>query len=662
MDVQPEKTLRLETLPNEILSEIYAHLGVADLCRFFLNLELSKFTARLADHLKTLVVHVTPDELSYDNSPWINFSTYARLPPCKILVCTPCGQLDLTKWHLNQVKYSQLTLLVQHIPKYYLGVDLTGINGRVSKVLIFGCIELNPNTIPRSVRKLSLDGCRTKLPLNFEHLTQLTHFRAKRFTPAGTLVLPLLVTDIEICDNLRLTFNATLLPNLKNFKGPFFYIIKGTCVKLSCVSSANYWSPEMWREMTITDGICFKEMSSTQLQEVVLLGQHHGVDATNVFTDNQMSQLTMLRAHTLSVRDMDMLFAMKVLQIKFDKVLNQFTRLPPNVDEFVMVLSQPVTGIPSQLKVFGYKNLDNPEVNDIVINSETVRYVNILRARTVTLNCIKLTRLAVAAVRSVGYPNAPNIVNLKVDGTKVPLKQFPRLVHLSMRKVNQAVEISHRLKSVILKRMKLSRVALTAKHVEILHCKFWSNFKRPQIEAKFLKLLDTVLDRADGIKCQYLSCSKPGRIGSIPRMVEKLYISYLNDQWVEKCKGRRGGIPILATLERCDRLKSVEIGYADFRNLYHDGITLPSSIRLVALCRVKWGDHAKLRFTGLTHLVHLECDSAATVEQLGYPPGSPPPSLVCNGTVTFQPHFLPPLKSQDNQLRRVYEKNEWDEF
>lgn len=649
MDVQPEQTLRLETLPNEILSEIYAHLGVADLCRFFLNLELSKFTARLADHLKTLVVFVTPDELSYDNSPWINFSTYARLPPCEILVRTPCGQLDLTKWHLNQVKYSQLTLLVQHNAKYYLGVDFTGINGHVSKVRIRGRIELNPNMIPRSVRELSLDGCRTTLPLNFEHLTYLTHFKAKRLTPVGTLVLPLLVTDIEICDNLRLTFNATLLPNLKNLKGPFLYNIKGTWVRLSCVSSANYWSPEMWRKMTTTDGICFKEMPSTQLQEVVLHGQHHGVDATNVFTDNQLSQLTMLRAQTLSVRDMDMLFAMKVLQIKFDKVLHRFTRLPPNVDEFVMVLSQPVTGIPSQLKVFGYKNFDNLEVNDIVIDSKTVRYVNILRARTVTINCVKLTRLAVEAVMSVGYPNAPNVVNLKVDGTKVPLKLFPRLAHLSMRNVNQAVEISHLLKSVTLDKMKLSRVALTAEQVELLYCEFWSNFKRPQIEAQLLNLLDTVLDRVDGIKCQYLFCGKRGRIVSIPRMVEKLYISHLNDQWVENCKGRRGGTPILARLERCDRLKSVEISHADFRNLYHDGITFPASIRLVTLSKVKWGDHAKLRFTGLTHLVHLKCDSAATVEQLGYPPDSPPPSLVCNGTVTFQPQLLPPLKSRDNQ-------------
>lgn len=100
-------------------------------------------------------------------------------------------------------------------------------------------------------------------------------------------------------------------------------------------------------------------------------------------------------------------------------------------------------------------------------------------------------------------------------------------------------------------------------------------------------------------------------------MVETLYISYLNAQWVEKSKGRRGSTPILAALERCVRLKSVGIGFDDLRNLYHDGIVLPPSIRLVTLNNVKWGDHAKLRFTGLTRLVHLECNSAATVEQLG---------------------------------------------
>lgn len=112
-----------------------------------------------------------------------------------------------------------------------------------------------------------------------------------------------------------------------------------------------------------------------------------------------------------------------------------------------------------------------------------------------TLNCIKLTRLVVAAVKSVGYLNAPNVVNLNVSETKVPLKRFPRLVHLSMRKANQAVKISHPLKWVTLKNMKLSRVALMAKREDIL------DFGR----TSSVHNLRPVLDRADGVHCLFVA-------------------------------------------------------------------------------------------------------------------------------------------------------------
>ncbi|CAN3373467.1 hypothetical protein DIRU0_C25136 [Diutina rugosa] len=210
----------------------------------------------------------------------------------------------------------------------------------------------------------------------------------------------------------------------------------------------------------------FKELHCPKLEEVVLC---HNVsrDISEMFSDAQLDQLTVLKRSGIIVSNMELLANMKVLYVRVAETVTEAFFLPASVTELGVWSTCGVDGIPPQLKVFEYQDVVTVDgaPYEVAVASQSLERMVVNRAHDVTIECPHLTSLSVKWVAELGGLVAPKLETLEATKTSIALEGLPRLEHVVMRgngpedgSHEQRVVVSHRLKSVTIEHMVLSEV------------------------------------------------------------------------------------------------------------------------------------------------------------------------------------------------------------
>lgn len=635
----PIKEKRFEELPNEIHNEIFAHVGVALMCRFFVNIPLSRLKMVIARYLKTCVVKVTPEEVFDGDLNKIDFYTCAKLPKCHIDVITLIGMWQLTKWHLSQVKYELLSLTINHLDNRIQYVNLKKLKGNVTALNFEGKLEIRPKEIPLTVTKLSFHDCKLLLPQSFKHLTSLTHFSCWSCYRDGSFALPKLITTLIFGGpNESVVYNASSLINLKHISGNGITAIRwGRLQSILAFDVPYHVHLSSLKEITITGSLSgFKDLSCPRLESVICNNCKTNGEVQEFFTNEQLAHLTSLKVENLYVHDMSLIQQLKALHMKLDEPLTEQYLLPPNLVELKVCLSQPVKGIPPHIERFEYFNAMTDEPQDIKITSQKLKSLLINLAKLVTVECPKLTTVELLLGQASFF--APNIVNLTIKGEQ-PRFRYPRLNHYTMFELHRCELFVKHFKYISVNGTQLSSVWILADEVTLRDCVFPENSGKPYIVTKVLNLHCKLLS-SDGISCQELYCGKSGMMGCIPPMVEKVFIDRLDNGWIDTSTG----VPV--SFKNCTKLRSLSIALADFTGIYKNGLTIPTSVRQLYLGNVIWSKSAILRFDKEIRPEHIECWSAATMDQLGCSRVLPPSLFLPVGALCFQSHLLRQHKSE----------------
>lgn len=515
-------------LPQEILLDVFSYLGHGDTCQLYLNLRVNqlllekryhgdevptdveqqlRFVSRLmgsiAEYLQTQRIKVSIEKVLKGDNIRISTKDYAGLPPCNIEVKTPLSELDLTKDYLQSVEYTLLALHVMH--KFYdenEPTDLGGLKGNVTEMKIEGNMLIDPKDIPLTVTRLELN-CSVKLPQNFDHLTNLTYVRL--WNSRDQLTLPQLVTTMLMPSDSRLPpYDASMLTNLKWVKGDGFVNPRWSQLEtIKCPLPSDCHDLSLLKEIVIgKEYRSFKDIECPRLTKVTRTN-YSPCKITDVFTEEQLGNLTFIKGYTVPLDSLHLLSLVTVLHMEVDVTIDEFFPLPPHVVDLAVDLKHPVVGIPSQLKRFKYENSstsENEPASDVQIMSTLVRKVDITDARNLIIDCPKLTDLKLLKVDLVVKLNAPSLVKLFMSFADVPVDKFPRLGSLDIVDVPYGelvrdVTVGHHLKFVRVLGLTLGEVNISADFAIFQSCRFLD--EPPRISSRILLINDDLYD-ADG--------------------------------------------------------------------------------------------------------------------------------------------------------------------
>ena len=558
MDTSPENERRrsgqpqskFDGLPAELQKEIVSHLDDASVCRLYAayNERWKRYTPIkkvIANRLKKITVCVTPVVGVGCDTTLIDFKTWALLPLwCTVHVKTPVAFWELAKSYILQLQYALLEVSIYYelelsCPNY---VDLKGLNGNVVAVHLENIDHVDIDDIPKSTKQLSLDSCSLGEAVNLTHLAMLTHvdIQLDVISPELQVWLPELVTTLHARDRRILVMSP--LPNLQHYFGYYDAKLPWSQLKTITVDYIPGGTRCDLLEEVVLSGevVDFKTIYCPKLRSVEIVSGE-GEEITDIFTDDQLSQLQTFKGKKMTLSDLTLLQQVKELHVKYDQILTEHTALSPTLIKLAIISEFLVDGVPDQLTAFEYtrsRQVRSPEVN-IAVASATLKRLVIDGANRLSVDCPHLDYLKWYRVRTIVECKTPSVKEMYLDDFNFTHGNLPNLRRLEIDGYYQGrapmdVVIDHHLESVTLKLAQFGAVSFSANKVTLKTCRF---LQTPSITARVVDAED--YHSHEGITCQQLICDTATQL---PSMVERACLQWMpsdSRRWFRGCDNLR---------------------------------------------------------------------------------------------------------------------------
>ena len=262
--------------------------------------------------------------------------------------------------------------------------------------------------------------------------------------------------------------------------------------------------------------------------------------------------------------------------------------LPPNLTELAIKSSFAINGIPPQLKTFGF--IASSHMGIVTIDSPTLIRL-LLRVPRVTIDCPNLVELSLDNVHYVHLFVVPNLVKLKVEGSRashISLSSVPHLRHLEMlsTKCDYIYLPDKNFDHFALENVKLRKARFTADTVILKRCELMdSSITAPLVQSH------RSFVNSYGVVCQELKCAT---MTYLPPMVEALTLHHL--------PSINGNI-----FAKCHNLESLNIQQAYFGSSYNEGLTVPATVRKLRFASLLFYKGTTIKFDDDRHLDYIEC-------------------------------------------------------
>lgn len=542
----------LEDLPMEIGNIIFSILDVPSMCRLYITFSSSLYGDEIAQFLQKCKVNVTAATIVTGDTTNIDFDTLAKLPPCDIAVNFLNDYSRLTLWHLERLSYRLVAVTIsgeEVVCSQYLQPDLNFLGARLTELNLIN-IDIEPEKIPSTITKLDINLCRNENPLNLEKFNNLTHLSIENIDNDEGKILPHRITDLHFCSFNDRTLDASALSNLRRYSGTANIILPRLQLEVSdLVTFSQIQGMDQMKQISIvSNDQSFKDIRCPRLESVEyipnIMERHPPIhNVTELFTTAQLARLIFLKGAYLMIDDIDtmsLLQLMTVLHVRFNATITEDLPLPPKLVEFSIKTSQPVKGVPPQLKVFACQF--EGEKHDVVVKSSRLKSLRITGSKSVTIDCHNLTDLHLEELSKIYSLDAPNLTKLNYKSRfPFPFDKFPRLTEVNLHDAYGVVEINHRLKSFKLWSSHVRRVSILADTMYI-------NSQLPSLTNITATVLqcDSSLHGVRGITCQELICRS---IDRVPSMVEKVTLE--NNIGVEEL--------LALKLNECPKLKNLSL-------------------------------------------------------------------------------------------------------
>lgn len=588
-------------LPLEILRHILTCVDVPSVCRLYIAYHDHPFQSVIADYLDTLTIDVTP-EITIDGDPrYIDFDTVNQLPPCNIRVTMTHGLLRLTSKYLWNTHFKRLSFHIRKGEGCSSYADLLGFVEDLTS-LTGEWIDINPRHIPKTVEELDLRHCSFLPRDKFTHLTRLE--KCNFFSCCtDQLRLPPQISSLNYFDHRNLDLSG--LENLKHLTGERFDNIPWAQL-ITLRDGRLPESPtnmDQMREIHLIEGnASFKHITCPQLKSIEYdIEEHYNV--CDLLTFEQQAQLQSLKGRWIYTYDVSAFEHLKVLHMEMVEPLTEHYRLPPRLTELKVWTSYPIYGIPSQLERFEV-GISGLSTVDVTVKSARLRRLVVQPAKTVVIDCPRVTSLKLGYVDNLEEVDTPNVVKLDLDSTKFPLEKLPRLNELFTISVDQDVVVKHHLQSVTLMNMKPKVVSVSADFVTVAY----DLTGELDIRTKVFTSHAYQLIHTKGIVCQELICAN---IGKVPACVEKLTLDGVTPEWNIRPPPPET-VPL--DLTGCTKLKSIYIKQADFRDVNKP--IIPASVQHLRFGDIH-NDDTPFRYENQENLRYFECLGQIYFEDIG---------------------------------------------
>ncbi|KAA8905605.1 hypothetical protein DIURU_001408 [Diutina rugosa] len=426
---------RFEDLPREIQRQIYSLLDVPSICRAYVAFAPHPCVGPAANCLQTRVVAVSLD--ATERCPYkVTFDVLAQLPPCDVKVTTTVKMWRLTAHQLNQVEVKSLDVTISGDGIYrdngkWFEKEMQNLKHPINNLEVIN-VTFDASYISEGIGSLTAKDC---LIYNMRSLAtdaSLQRLRIENCQING-FYLPQTLTDVTLI-NASSDNVSWQLPNLRNVEVDSHYdnLPWNQVEELTIYNSMpNYSRLDNVRDLKIkklNSWLQFEGVYCPNLKKLEL-DRDHSLELLEVFEDNDVSNLleasqkrgiTELLAVDYSVSNLDHFQSLRIVEMSLYEPMTDQLKLPQTLEKLTLCTSEPVTGIPEQIKEFILWS----NMIDVSISSSGLREADLINVRNASIHCPQLVSL------SVHVADKLELDTPKVKGAHVSLANYADNAHI----------------------------------------------------------------------------------------------------------------------------------------------------------------------------------------------------------------------------------------
>lgn len=425
---------RFEDLPSEIQRQIYSLLDVPLICRAYVAFAPHPCVGPAANCLQTRVVAVSL--AATERCPYkVTFDVLAQLPPCDVKVTTTVKMWRLTAYQLNQVKVKLLDVKISgncrndDMDIFEEGIQY--LKHSINTLEVIG-VEVDASYISEGTRLLTLNNCQIHRMSSLATVASLQRLRIENCRYIW-ICLPQTLTDVTLINggSDRVSWS---LPNLRNVEVYSHYdnipwnqveelttynFLPNTS-RLDNVRQLRVKKLNSWVQF---EGVYCPNLTKLQLDKDHLqerLVNFEDDDVLNFLEASQKKSITELLAIDYSISNFDHFQLLRIVEMSLYEPMTDQFKLPQTLEKLTLCTSEPVTGIPEQIKEFKlWSNLV-----DVSINSSGLRKADLISVRNASIQCPQLITL------SVEVDDKLELDTPKVKGADVSLANYADNTHI----------------------------------------------------------------------------------------------------------------------------------------------------------------------------------------------------------------------------------------
>ncbi|CAN3373272.1 hypothetical protein DIURU_005198 [Diutina rugosa] len=620
-------------LPNEIQRFIYSLVDVPSVCRAYVAFAPYWSVGPAADYLKKRTVNVSLVATTRSDTA-INFDTLAKLPPCDVSVEATVRTWPHTTRRLDQVTVRSLSVDMNGEFGTRFHGNFHDLKHPLKSLKLFS-VSLSTSQIPASVQHLQLSLCSQSFMRNLDTLENLEKLVLDSLLD-NQITLPHSLVDISLAGEFHVDCN---LPKLRVARDCDRYNLPWSQMETvtDCDGIPKVTSLDNLRSIHVRSSavpVSFRGIWCPKLTVVKIFGYRadfriNDDDASSMFDDSQMAQLTELIAPDFTVTNFTPFESLQNVHVKLVEPLTDRLVLPSALETLAVSTEVPVTGVPSQIKTLCVA----ANHNDVSIASDNLRSVTLSQAHDVILSCPRLTCLKVSEFSGSIKLDIPKLESADIDGGKCDVVSVLSQISAASLKISycsfQSLILNNPMDRLVLNGCKLDELTVEAWEVDI---RMTIISRRTSITADTVNIhiYDEEVPAKLSLRCRKLST--PILDPRCYRDVESLTL-WPKDHASSKFIPHNTLTP--NALVDCQALEKLELKEISIASTKDDPLVIPATVKSLIIKDIM-ADELWLEFRDESRLEHFELtlseyaanDSPCfTMETLGL--HQKPPSFYC---------------------------------